>query len=94
MWIDGGVDEGAAGREAHKLVERVGTRTFYWIDDRWVDASHAKGTETTKVELFSEAYFNLLRRYSELAGCFALGERVVVVIEGTAYETVTAPESD
>lgn len=40
-----------------KLVERVGTRTFYRIDDRWIDAAYDETVDTKKVELFSEAYF-------------------------------------
>jgi Ca-activated chloride channel family protein len=92
--LDWGVDEGTAGGVANKLVERIKGRTFYRIDDRWVDAAYAQSTETTKVELFSEAYFKLLREHPELAGCFALGERVIVVLDGTAYETVPAPEDD
>ena len=71
-----------------KLVERVGTRTFYRIDDRWIDAAYDETVDTKKVELFSEAYFKLAREHPELARCFALGERVVVMVEGIAYETV------
>ena len=71
-----------------KLVERVGTRTFYRIDDRWIDAAYDETEDTKNVELFSEAYFKLAREHPELARCFALGERVVVMVDGIAYETV------
>lgn len=72
----------------HRVVERVGTRTFYWVTDRWVDAAYDKAMETKKIELFSEAYFELARKHAGLAKCFALGERVVVVVDGVAYETL------
>ena len=69
----------------------MGTRTFYFVDDCWVDAAYEKKVETKKVELFSEEYFRLIRAHADLAKCFALGERVIVVIGGTAYETVPPP---
>ena len=86
--LDGGLRK-EAKRQA--VVQRVGTRTFYYVDDRWVDAAFEKQTETNKVELFSEEYFRLIREHADLAKCFALGERVIVVIGGTAYETVPPP---
>ncbi len=70
------------------LVEHVGTRTFYRLGDRWIDAAHDSDRETRKVEAFSKEYFDLIRKHPSLAKCFALGERVVVVIDGTSYETV------
>ncbi len=79
---------GADGERRRMLVERVGTRTFYFIGDRWIDARHDRTNETRKVELFSKEYFELLRNHPDVARCFALGERVVVVIDGTTYETV------
>ena len=78
--------EGSVKQE--KLVERVGTRTFYRVDDRWVDGAYDDTTETTKVESFSKAYFELIRKHAELAKCFALGERVIVVAGKVVYETV------
>ena len=76
----------AKGRHG-AVVKRVGTRTFYRIENRWVDASYDRNTTTRKVEPFSTEYFELLRKHPRLAKCFALGERVVVVIDGVAYES-------
>ena len=80
--------KGEASQAPVRLVQRVAGRTFYRVEDCWIDAAHRAGGETTKVELFSEAYFGLIRKHPELAGCFALGERVVVVVGGVTYETV------
>ncbi|MFQ5413944.1 MAG: VIT domain-containing protein [Phycisphaerae bacterium] len=85
--------ESDAGRPMQP-VQRVGTRTFYRVQDRWVDAAYDKNDKTSKVELFSEAYFDLVRQHPELAKCFALGDRVVVMLDGIAYETVEPPEQD
>ncbi len=75
-------------------MKRVGKRTFYLVDNRWLDADYLESMETTKVELFSKAYFDLLRVHKWLGKCFALGKRVVVVVDGQAFETVEPPEAD
>lgn len=74
--------------DQRSLVTNVGTRTFYRVDDRWIDAAYDSKTETKKIELFSEEYFELVRKHPNLGKCFALGERVVVVVGAVAYETV------
>lgn len=79
------------GERDRELVTRVGTRTFYRVGERWIDADYDDEVSTEKVELFSEAYFELIRKYPELAKCFALGEWVVAVVDGTAYETIPPP---
>ena len=70
------------------LATRVGNRTFYRIGNRWIDADYDEKVEAKKVEAFSEEYFQLVRKHPELAKCFALGERIIVVVDGTAYETI------
>ena len=72
-------------------VERVGSRTFYWVGERWIDANYDEKQKTTKVEAFSDEYFELIHKHPDLAKCFALGERVVVMLNGTTYETVPPP---
>jgi hypothetical protein len=52
------------------------------------NSAYKEDAETHKIELFSEDYFKLVRTHPELAKCFALGERVVVVIDNIAYETI------
>jgi len=78
----------SANDEGRSLVTNVGVRTFYRVEDRWIDAAYDSKAETKKVELFSEEYFELVRKHPDLGKCFALGERVVVVVSAVAYETV------
>ncbi len=80
------------GVSAPPMAKRVAGRTFYRIRDRWIDGAYDNNSETTKIELFSDEYFRLVHEHPDLAKCFALGERVVVVLDGTSYETVLAPE--
>lgn len=77
----------AEGKKSRK-VERIGDRTFYLIEGTWTDSSRTKEMETKKLTLFSDEYFAFLREHPEIARCFALGDRVIVVVDGTAYETV------
>lgn len=89
---DGAAEAGEFVHSPGPMVKRVGSRTFYRIDERWIDGKYDEKEQTTKVELYSEEYFGLIRKHPELAKCFALGERVVVVLDGKAYETVSPLE--
>ena len=80
------------GRAQHPVVSHVGSRTFYFVDERWIDANYDEKDETTKVELFTEEYFKLIRKHPELARCFALGKRVIVVLDGRVFETIPPPQ--
>ncbi len=64
---------------------------FVQQDGVWIQTTFNPDTmETEKVEFASDDYFALLERYPDLAGAFALGDRVIAISHGTAYE-VTAP---
>ena len=69
-------------------VRYVGSRTFYRDGEKWVDSKYESKQETTKVKLFSDDYFNLLKKHADAAKYFALGKYVVVILDGKAYETV------
>jgi len=74
------------------IVRRVGTRTFYRVDDRWVDARHDDDAETVEIEAFSKEYFELAREHPDVAKCLALGNHVIVVADGKSYEIVPGAE--
>ena len=68
-------------------VRRVEGKTFYLIDGVWTDSefkSEARLPETALV-FGSDEYFALLKKNPKLGSYFALGERVVVVLEGRVY---------
>jgi hypothetical protein len=46
---------------------------------------------TEKVEFLSDEYFALLDAQPELGEYFAIGDRVIVVIDATAYEVTVTP---
>jgi Ca-activated chloride channel family protein len=67
-------------------VTYVGEKAFVLRAGVWTDTAYLAGTDTQKVVFASDAYFELLARKPELAPFFALGERVIVVLDGVAYE--------
>ncbi len=72
-------------------VQSVGDKTFLLQDGVWTDTTFQPDTmQTEKVEFLGDAYFDLLAQHPELGEYFALGEQVIVVLDGTAYEVVPA----
>jgi len=69
------------------VVRLVGSRTFSLIDGIWMDTSYDPEAMTTlRVPFLSADYFTL-------ADAFALGQNVIIVVEGIAYEVVGAEDS-
>jgi len=77
--------------DTREAIRQVRDRAFVLRDGVWIDTAYDPEQMTTqKVEFLSDAYFDLLAQQPALADFFALGERVIVVLEGVAYEVVTA----
>jgi Ca-activated chloride channel homolog len=74
-------------------VRRVEGKTFYLIEGVWTDSEFKAESRLPETALTfgSDEYFALLKQYPKLGSYFALGERVVVVIEGRIYR-VTASQ--
>lgn len=72
------------------MVRHIGAKTFVLQNDVWMDTTYTPEThETQKVAFLSDEYFALLSETPQLSAYFALGEQVIVLYEGVAYE-VTA----
>jgi Ca-activated chloride channel family protein len=71
-------------------LQRVGDRAFVLRDGVWTDTAFSAGQDTRKVAFGSDAYFALLAERPELAAYFAVGERVIVILDGQAYEVTSA----
>ncbi len=70
-------------------IRAVGAKTFVLRNGVWADTDYDPSKMTTvKVGFGSEDYFKLIAARPEWGQFFALGERIVVVLEGKAYETV------
>jgi len=75
--------------EAADIVRVVGSRTFVFSDDAWVDTAYdAETMQTMKVAFLSDDYFTLASSRPHLAAAFALGARVIAISEGIVFEVV------
>jgi len=76
-----------AVREAEVRV--VGDRAFMLRQGVWTDTTYDPSRmKPRRVGFGTEEYFQLLAQHPEWGRCFALGQRVIVVLEGQAYEVV------
>ena len=66
------------------LVKRVDGRTFYTFGGFWVDGEFTDKLEKVHVKYLSDAYFKVLERLPELKRTFAMGDRLIIVVNGTA----------
>lgn len=68
-------------------VRRVESKTFYLIDGVWTDSEFKADSRLPETVLVfgSDEYFALLKQNPKLGSYFALGERVVVVLDGRVY---------
>jgi Ca-activated chloride channel homolog len=82
-----GVEMGGTGEGAASPVRHVGAKTFVLHAAVWTDTTFDPDRmEAVPVSFGSDDYFDLLASRPEWGRYFALGEHVIVVLEGTAYE--------
>jgi len=77
------------GQDSHDgKVRQIGSKTFYWKNSRWVDASVTpdEDKKATVVNQFSDDYFRLARtQKAEYNQYLSLTEPVTVKLDGTVY---------
>lgn len=77
------------GVPTRELLATVRDRTFIWRDGLWIDTRYTSADIPRRaVPFLSDEYFALLTQYPELRDYFALGIRVLVVLDGIAYEVI------
>ncbi len=76
-------------------VKTVWSRTFVLSDGVWIDTAYDPDTmQTRKAGFLSDEYFTLAASREGVAAALALGERVILVVDGQAYEITETGESD
>jgi len=85
----------AAPAEAYaQQVQIAGDRAFVLDGGIWTDTTFdPTRMSTVKLPFGSDAFFDLLADHPEAGRYFAVGERVIVVVDGVAYETVAPDEA-
>jgi len=72
-----------------QVIRYVGDRTFVWRDGVWVDTLYDADRMTPeRIVFLSDEYFALLDRDPQIGEFLALGEQVLFVWEGQAYQIV------
>ena len=93
MSVSTGIDGTSKMVRVSEVLKNVGSKTFLWRNDTWIDTTFDRSMKTKKVAFLDEEYFDLISQVPVLGSYFALGERVIVVHEGQAYETVAEDDS-
>ncbi|MFA9491744.1 MAG: VIT domain-containing protein [Anaerolineales bacterium] len=76
-------------QEAAEIVKYVGSRTFRLVDGVWIDtAFDPDRMDTVDVPFLSDEYFELANARAEFGDAFALGDRVIVVVDELAYQVI------
>ncbi|GAB4457985.1 MAG: hypothetical protein Kow00120_26720 [Anaerolineae bacterium] len=73
--------------ETREVIRYVNAKTFVFRDGVWIDTEYDPDALTPEqVAFLSDAYFDLVAAHPELGDYFALGDHVIVVFAGVAYE--------
>jgi Ca-activated chloride channel family protein len=71
------------------VLRTIGAKTFVLRNQVWTDTAFDPTRMTTsKINFGSERYFDLLAEHPEWGPYFAAGQRVIVLLDGQAYEIV------
>ncbi|MBN1230660.1 MAG: VWA domain-containing protein [Anaerolineales bacterium] len=82
------------GITATDVVKTVGTHTFVYQDGIWVDTLFDPDSMIAlKVPFLSQDYFDLSSSRQEIGAAFALGDRVIVISDGIAYEVIAEDQT-
>jgi len=68
------------------ISKEAGGKTFYFIDKKWLDSSLKAEKPEITIKAWSEAYFDLCRKYPELAKMISVGDNVIVIFRGKVIE--------
>ncbi len=86
---------GTDTKAASGAVTVVGNKTFLLKNGIWTDTTFdATRLTTTKLPFPSERFFEFMTTYPEAGKYFALGTKVILVLDGLAYETVEGDSSE
>jgi Ca-activated chloride channel family protein len=78
---------GAPASDPAQVIQYVGDKTFVFNNGIWMDTTFdVKKMTTAKVEFGSDDYLKLLAARADWGRYFALGTRLIVVLDGIAYE--------
>lgn len=85
-------EEGSGLSYREQILKYVGPKTFYLQGGTWLDSTFDPETmDPVKIEFDSQAYYEFLAARPSWGAYFALGEEVIFVDQGEAYQVTTGP---
>jgi len=79
----------------HEAVKQVKDKAFVRRDGVWTDTTFDPSTMKAKQIVFgSDAYFQILSEHPDWGVYFALGPKVIVVLDGRAYEIIEESQGE
>ena len=77
------------------IIQLVGDHTFFYRSGVWVDSAYdvAQMGEPATVPFASDAYFDLLNNRPELGAALALGDEIILVVDGAAYRVTNTDDA-
>jgi Ca-activated chloride channel family protein len=81
-------NDGAYWGQETSGLRQAGDKAFILVDGVWTDTTYEQGSPTTPVSFGSDSYFELLAARPEWGKYFAVGKRIIVVLDKVAYEVV------
>ncbi len=83
--------EGGGYVDTREVIRQVRDRTFVSRDGVWIDTSYDPELMTPiQVVFLSDEYFDLMEQHPVLGAFFALGDQVIAVLDGVAYQVVAS----
>jgi Ca-activated chloride channel family protein len=87
--MEGAEAPAAQVQEMAQRIRVTGSRTFLFDSEKWVDTGFDPDKmQAIQVAFLSKDYFDLIAAQPDLAAAFALGQRVIALAGGKAYEVV------
>jgi len=72
--------------DSSEQVKYAGDKVFVLRDGIWTDTTYDSSMATVKVGFGSEDYFALIAAHPESGQYFSVGQELIVVLDGTAYQ--------
>jgi Ca-activated chloride channel family protein len=72
--------------DSSEQVKYAGDKVFVLRDDIWTDTTYDSSMDTVKLGFGSEDYFALIAAHPEWGRYFSVGQELIVVLDGTAYQ--------
>jgi Ca-activated chloride channel family protein len=74
--------------DSSEQVTYAGDKVFVLRDGIWTDTTYDSSMDTVKLGFGSEDYFALIAAHPEWGQYFSVGQKLIVVLDGTAYQVL------